>query len=105
MILSIRYLFFLAVLLLSAAQGTRAQTVSTEEELRTAVQTNNAGINLSEELVFDGKGPITLDRDLSTPTSYGNVLRVNGACTLTVKDSSDKSVILVRLDTQLYLED
>lgn len=67
MIISRRTLLVLAALLLSAAQGAWAQTVTTEEELRTAVQTNDAkitlgaDITLSEELVIDGKRTVTLD--------------------------------------------
>lgn len=89
MIISRRTLLVLAALLLSAAQGAWAQTVTTEEELRTAVQTNDAkitlgaDITLSEELVIDGKRTVTLDLNGQDLVETFELLKGDGTPTAT----------------------
>ncbi len=95
-------MIFLLVLLCVVVQGAWAQTkVANEDELRAAVQTNNAEIQLTADIALsnylgiDNGITVTLDlnghtlsRSLSAADPDGHVIWILTGGTLTVKDSS-----------------
>ena len=95
-------MIFLLVLLCVVVQGAWAQTkVANEDELRAAVQTNNAEIQLTQDIALSDYPDIdngltvtldlnghTLSRSLYAADIDGHVIWIRKGGTLTIKDSS-----------------